>query len=550
MEKQIFVIGHKNPDTDSVCSAIAYANLKNSVAIREGKPACYEARRAGQINNETKFVLETFQEKAPRFISDVGTQIQDIEIKETKSVDKNMSIKNAWNLMRDTSDTTLPVVHEDGTLEGIISVNDIATANMDVFETGILSLAKTPYKNVLEAIEGTMIVGDEDSIIEKGKILVGAANPDVMEEYIEEGDILITGNRFESHLCAIEMKAGCLIACANSNVSKTIQNMAARSGCKIICTPYATYTVARIINQSTPIEYFMKKDNIVTFCETDFVSDIKETMAKIRYRDFPVVDEEGRYTGMLSRRFLINMDKKKIILVDHNEKTQAVDGIDEAEILEIIDHHRIGNLETVSPVYFRNQPLGCTATIIYQMYVEQCVELDKKIAGLLCSAILSDTLMFRSPTCTPLDKVVAEKLAEIAGLEIEKYAAQMFHAGSAFADMTTEEVFYQDYKKFANNGIDFGAGQISSMEAEELAALKPRLIEFMEHAIATAGVDMLFFMLTNILEESTELLYVGEKAEEIVKNAFGEDAKDSAIVVKDIVSRKKQLVPMLINAMK
>ena len=326
--------------------------------------------------------------------------------------------------------------------------------------------------------------------------------------------------------------------------------MAERCGCKIICTPYATYTVARIINQSTPVEYFMRKDNIVNFCETDFISDIEETMAKIRYRDFPVVDEDGRYTGMLSRRSLINMDKKKIILVDHNEKTQAVDGIDEAEIMEIIDHHRIGNLETVAPVYFRNQPLGCTATIIYQMYAEQCVELDKNMAGLLCSAILSDTLMFRSPTCTPLDKVVAEKLAAIAGIEIETYAAQMFHAGSAFAEMTTEEIFYQDYKKFANNGIDFGAGQISSMEAEELTALKPRLIEFMEHAISTAGVDMLFFMLTNILEESTELLYVGERAEEIVKNAFGEEAKDSAIVVKDIVSRKKQLVPMLINAMK
>ncbi|MGN0710338.1 MAG: putative manganese-dependent inorganic diphosphatase [Anaerovoracaceae bacterium] len=548
MERTIFVIGHKNPDTDSICSAIAYAHLKNRIAERDGKTACYEPRRAGQINNETKYVLETFGTEPPKFVSDVGTQIKDVEIKPIEGIDKKLSLKNAWNMMKDTSNVTLPVVAE-GKLEGIISVNDIATANMDVFETEILSLSKTPYKNILDTLEGTMIVGEEEGVVEKGKILVGAANPDIMEEFIEDGDILLTGNRFESHLCAIEMNAGCIVVCAGSSVSKTIKKLAEKSGCRIIATDYATYAAARIINQSTPIEYFMKKENIVSFSEEDFVSDMKDTVTKIRHRDFPVLDKDGNYKGMLSRRSLINIPGKKIILVDHNEKAQAVDGIEEAEILEIIDHHRLGSIETVAPVYFRNQPLGCTATIIYQMYDEQNVKIDKAIAGLLCSAILSDTLMFRSPTCTPLDRLAAERLADIAGIELDKHAENMFHAGSSLKDKTTEEIFYQDYKKFTSSGIKFGAGQISSMEAQELAALKPRLLEFMQNAIKTSSADMLFFMLTDIIGEVTELLYVGENAGEIVAKAFGDGAGEHSMMIKDVVSRKKQLIPVLINAM-
>ncbi len=450
--------------------------------------------------------------------------------------------------MKNTANATLPVTSE-GKLQGIISVNDIATANMDIYETRILELSQTPYRNILEALEGTMVVGDEDGYVEKGKILIGAANPDLMEEYIDEGDILITGNRFESHLCAIEMNAGCIVVCMSSKVSKTIQKLAKQKGCRIISTPYETYVAARLISQSTPIRYFMKKENVVSFAEEDFISDMKETLTKIRHRDFPVLDRMGNYCGMLSRRSLINMDKKQIILVDHNEKSQAVDGIEEAEIVEIIDHHRIGSIETISPVYFRNQPLGCTATIIYRMYVEYGVEIDKSIGGLLCSAILSDTLMFRSPTCTDIDRTAAEMLAIIAGIDIQQHAENMFRAGSSLRDKSTEEIFYQDYKKFSCNGIDFGAGQITSMGGEELEELKPKILSFMESACKSSGVHMLFFMLTNVIQESTELLFVGEQAREIVEKAFGDISGDSYVTVQDVVSRKKQLIPKLINAM-
>ncbi len=543
MDKPVYVIGHKNPDTDSICSAIAYAHLKNKTSDK-----CYEARRAGQVNNETKYVLETFGVETPELIADVGTQIRDVAIKKIDGINSGISLKKAWNMMKDTANATLPVTSE-GKLEGIISVNDIATANMDIYETRILALSKTPYRNILDTLEGTMIVGDEEGCVEEGKILIGAANPDLLENYIEKGDIFITGNRFESHLCAIEMNAGCIVVCMGAPVSKTIKKIAMQNHCRIISTPCETYVAARLISQSTPIRYFMRKENIVSFEEDDYISDMKETVTKIRHRDFPVLDKAGNYCGMLSRRSLINMRKKKIILVDHNEKSQAVDGIEEAEIIEIIDHHRIGNLETLAPVYFRNQPLGCTATIIYQMYAELGVEIDSKIAGLLCSAILSDTLMFRSPTCTEPDKLAAEKLAEIAGIRIEEYAAAMFRAGSSLQDKTTEEIFYQDYKKFASNGIKFGAGQITSLDGEELAALKPKLLSFMENACKTSSADMLFFMLTDVIHESTELLFVGENAKNIVERAFGAKAENSFIVMKNIVSRKKQVIPQLMSAM-
>lgn len=539
-EKKTFVIGHKNPDTDSICSAIAYAALKNKT--EEGS---FVAKRAGEVNNETKYVLDFFGVETPEFISHVGTQVKDVTIKPTPVLTADISIKNAWNTMRDLQESTMPVVDE-GRLEGIISVKDIATANMDIYETRILAMSHTKYTNVLDAIDGTMIVGDPNEEITKGKILIGAANPDLLENYVEDGDMLLTGNRFENQLCGIEMNAGCIIVCTGSPISKTIQKLAKENNCKVISTPHDTYMVARLISQSAPVRYFMKKDNLITFSSEDFITDIRETLAKIRHRDFPVLDREGNYCGMLSRRSLLSMDNKKIIMVDHNEKSQAVDGIDEAEIMEIIDHHRLGSLETTMPVYFRNQPVGCTATIVYDLYQENNVEVEPKIAGLLCSAILSDTLMFRSPTCTAKDKKAAEELAAIAGVEIQDHAEKMFRAGSSLADKTPEEIFYQDFKKFSGHGKNFGAGQISSMDKTELEQLRPKIAAYMEGAVK--GGEMLFFLLTNILTESSDLVFVGEGAKELVEIAFG-PGEENWVHVPGMVSRKKQFVPSVLHAL-
>ena len=539
-EKKVFVIGHKNPDTDSICSAIAYAALKNKT-----DDGVFVPKRAGEVNNETKYVLDFFDVETPEFIGHVGTQVKDVEIKPTPSLNEGISLKNAWNKMRDLRESTMPIV-KDGVLEGIISVKDIATANMDIYETRILAISNTKYTNVLDAIDGTMIVGDSEEEITKGKILIGAANPDLLENYVEDGDMLLTGNRFENQLCGIEMNAGCIVVCTGAPISKTIQKLAKENNCKIISTPHDTLMVARLISQSAPVRYFMKKDHLITFSREDFISDIRDTLAKIRHRDFPVLDRDGKYCGMLSRRSLLNMDNKKIILVDHNEKGQAVDGIDEAEILEIIDHHRLGSMETALPVFFRNQPVGCTGTIIYDLYQENNVEVDKKIAGLLCSAIISDTLMFRSPTCTPKDKKAAEELAKIAGIEIQEHAEKMFRAGSSLADKTPEEIFYQDFKKFSGNDKNFGAGQISSMDKTELEQLRPKIAAYMEGAVKEG--EMLFFLLTNILTESSDLVFAGEGAKELVETAFGEP-QENWVHVPGLVSRKKQFVPSVLHVL-
>ncbi len=539
-EKKVFVIGHKNPDTDSICSAIAYAALKNKT-----DDGVFVPKRAGEVNNETKYVLDFFDVETPEFIGHVGTQVKDVEIKPTPSLNEGISLKNAWNKMRDLRESTMPIVN-DGVLEGIISVKDIATANMDIYETRILAISHTKYTNVLDAIDGTMIVGDSEEEITKGKILIGAANPDLLENYVEDGDMLLTGNRFENQLCGIEMNAGCIVVCTGAPISKTIQKLAKENNCKIISTPHDTLMVARLISQSAPVRYFMKKDHLITFSREDFISDIRDTLAKIRHRDFPVLDRDGKYCGMLSRRSLLSMDNKKIILVDHNEKGQAVDGIDEAEILEIIDHHRLGSMETALPVFFRNQPVGCTGTIIYDLYQENNVEVDKKIAGLLCSAIISDTLMFRSPTCTPKDKKAAEELAKIAGIEIQEHAEKMFRAGSSLADKTPEEIFYQDFKKFSGNDKNFGAGQISSMDKTELEQLRPKIAAYMEGAVKEG--EMLFFLLTNILTESSDLVFAGEGAKELVETAFGEP-QENWVHVPGLVSRKKQFVPSVLHVL-
>ena len=539
-EKKVFVIGHKNPDTDSICSAIAYAALKNKT-----DDGVFVPKRAGEVNNETKYVLDFFDVETPEFIGHVGTQVKDVEIKPTPSLDEGISLKNAWNKMRDLRESTMPIVN-DGVLEGIISVKDIATANMDIYETRILAISHTKYTNVLDAIDGTMIVGNSEEEITKGKILIGAANPDLLENYVEDGDMLLTGNRFENQLCGIEMNAGCIVVCTGAPISKTIQKLAKENNCKIISTPHDTLMVARLISQSAPVRYFMKKDHLITFSREDFISDIRDTLAKIRHRDFPVLDRDGKYCGMLSRRSLLSMDNKKIILVDHNEKGQAVDGIDEAEILEIIDHHRLGSMETALPVFFRNQPVGCTGTIIYDLYQENNVEVDKKIAGLLCSAIISDTLMFRSPTCTPKDKKAAEELAKIAGIEIQEHAEKMFRAGSSLADKTPEEIFYQDFKKFSGNDKNFGAGQISSMDKTELEQLRPKIAAYMEGAVKEG--EMLFFLLTNILTESSDLVFAGEGAKELVETAFGEP-EENWVHVPGLVSRKKQFVPSVLHVL-
>ena len=550
--KKTLVLGHRNPDTDSICSAICYAGFKHQLTGEN-----YEPCRAGNVNPETQYVLDYFKLKAPRLVENVKTQVKDIEIRKTKGVSRGISLKNAWGLMQENNVVTLPCVTEEGLLEGVITIGDITKSYMNLYDSSIISKACTKYANILDTLEGSMVVGDSEAYFDRGKVLIAAANPDLMENYIEKHDLVILGNRYESQLCAIEMEAGCIIVCEGAGVSLTIRKLAQERGCAVITTPYDTYTTARLINQSMPISYFMTKENIIEFSEEDYLDDIREIMASKRHRDFPILDSDGKYIGMISRRNLLGAKGKSIILVDHNERSQAVEGMESADIREIIDHHRLGTVETMSPVFFRNQPLGCTATIIYQMYQENHIEIDKTTAGLLCSAIISDTLLFRSPTCTPIDKAAGLALAQIAGLDIEKYAIDMFSAGSNLKGKSDGDIFYQDFKRFTVGNSVFGIGQITSLNAVELKDLRTRMSAYTEKEREQHEIDMMFFMLTNILTESTDLICTGQGAEQLIANAFHvkdedmENVSGQTGIVKlpGVVSRKKQLAPQIMMAL-
>ena len=541
---KVVVIGHRNPDTDSICSAIAYAELKNRTSMLVCEP-----RRAGKMNQETEFVLKKFGVTPPRMCTDVNPKIRDVDYREMPGIPGSTSLRRAWKIMRDQQIDTLSITSADNELEGIITVKDLATANMDVFDTAVLAKSRTSYKNILETLNGTMVVGNADAVCTTGHIKIGTATPEMLESSVEKGDIVILSNRYESQLCAIEKEASLLIICNGAKVGRTIQRIADETGVAIMTTPVDTYAAGKLISQCAPISYYMTRDNILKFTLVTPVADVLRVMAKVRHRYFPILDEEGKYCGMVSRRNVIALRKRRIILVDHNEATQAVEGFDQAEILEIIDHHRIGSLETSGPVYFRNQPVGCTATIITQMYDENGVDIPPQIAGLLLAAILSDTLAFRSPTCTPVDENAAKRLAKIAGVDIEEFSTEMFEAGEKLDGKTPEEVFLQDFKVFMCGDIRFGVAQGSYMTRKNLQAAQALLQPYLEEARNKQNVEDLYMLLTDVPKEESVVICTGRYAAEVLSNGFeSRPAADGSWTLPGVVSRKKQFIPAMMSA--
>ena len=542
-KEKIYVIGHKNPDTDSICSAIAYADLRQKVTGQ-----VHEAKRAGHVNDETAYVLDRFGVEAPKLLTDVRLQVRDLDIHEMQGLKPNASIRDTWERMRQEQAKTLPIVKDDE-LVGVVSTGDIAKSYMDVYDSEILSKARTQYRNIVKTLDGTMITGNEHGYFMRGKVAIGASSPNLMEEFIEKDDLVILGDREEAQACAVNIDASCMVICKNAAVSQELIQKAKEQSIVIIQTPYDTFTTARLINQSIPVKFYMTSGPLTMFRMNDYVDDIKDIMAKKRFRDFPILDRHGRFKGFISRRRFLGASKKKVILVDHNERSQAVDGIEEAEIIEIIDHHRLGDIETVSPITFRNQPVGCTATIINQMYEENEIEVPREIAGLLCGAIISDTLLFRSPTCTPLDERTAKKLAKISDIDLEQMAQEMFNAGSNLKGKSAEDICFQDFKQFTVNDTIFGVGQITSMSKEELAAIRDMMTEHLPKVLEAHNLNMIYFMLTDILAESTELLCVGTGARGIALSAFDLPDNAKSLILKGVVSRKKQLIPVLVETM-
>lgn len=538
--RKVNVIGHLNPDTDSICSAIAYAYLKNTV----GKTDIYEARRAGSVNRETAFALKHFGFKEPELITSVTPQIKDCEIQKQEGIDGEMSLFAAWGRMRETNCDTLCITDEENNLNGLISVKDIANANLDIFDDEVVATSSTKYANIVSTLSGELLLGDPEATVETGAVRVGTT-PEMMEDTIKQGDIVLVTNRYETQQFAVESNAGCIVVCCDAHVSPQVMASAERHNCAIIVTPHDTYAAARLITMSIPVRGKMLSEGLIKFSVNTAVDDAKKTIASSRHRFFPVIDQDGKYAGLVNTPSLLTAKQKHVILVDHNERSQAVEGLEQAEIMEIVDHHRIGSIETSAPALFRNQPVGCTSTILYQMYQEQGVEIPANIAGLMLSAIMSDTLAFRSPTCTPMDVAAGEALAKICGEDIPTYSDAMFEAGADLTGRTAEEVFHQDFKVFSRGNAKFGVGQGSFMTENSRKAAEKLVGPYLKEAAANEELPMVFYMFTDVKSSTTELLFFGEGAEDVIRRTWGVDVVDDMAVLPGVVSRKKQMVPPL-----
>ena len=542
--RKVNVIGHLHPDTDSICAAISYAYLKNQIDSENS----YFPRRAGTLNRETQFVLSHFGFSEPQLITTVTPQIKDVEYHREPSIGPETSLFSAYDTMTQHKRDTLCVTDEGNRLMGLITVKDVASANLDIFDTTAISRSHTLVSNITTTLLGKVVVGDPNACIERGKVLVGTT-PEMMEEAVEEGDIVLATNRYETQQFAVECGASCLVVCCGAQVSRHVCAAAERMGCVVITTPYDTYAASRLISMSIPVRAKMLDRDLLTFSINTAVDDARKVIAKTRHRYFPVLDESGLHDGMVSSTCLLSIRKKRVILVDHNEKSQSVEGLEEAEIMEIIDHHRIGSIETDGPAYFRAVPVGCTCTIIFDMYQENGVEIPKDIAGLMMSAILSDTLAFRSPTCTPRDEYAARALAGICGEDIDSYSIAMFEAGSDLTGRTPEEVFHQDFKIFSRSDVRFGVGQGSYMTERSRRAAEDLVRPYLETAGETENLPMVFYLFTDVPTQSSDLLYWGEGAEEAVQRAFGVPCENGMAVLPGVVSRKKQVIPPLMETL-
>lgn len=542
LKNVVYVTGHRNPDSDSICAAISYAELKNKIGNIPAVPV-----RLGNVNRETQFILDYFNVKAPEFLETVKLKVEDLKIDDIKAISPGISLKMAWNIMKDKNIQSIPVSDENDHLIGILSVSNLAESCLDFHDNKILSKSETSIENIVDALSANTLYVNENVHTFPGKICVAAMQPDSVRQHVEEGDIVIVGDRPEIQKEVINEKISLMILACSSTLSDELLNEAKEAGITVISTPHDSFTASRLIMQSVPVRFVMVKENLVSFSTDELVEDVKETMLETRYRSYPVIDSEGKVIGTISRYHLISNFKKKVIQVDHNEKSQSVPGLEDAEILEIVDHHRVADIQTNAPILFRNEPIGSTSSIVAKCYFENGITPSREIAGLLCGAIISDTLLFRSPTCTEQDKQICTKLAEIAGINLEEFAKEMFKAGTSLTGKTVEEIFSQDFKPFTMGDIKIGVAQVNTMDIDGFMPLKDDMLIHMNNEADKCGYDMVMLLLTDILNEGSQILVAGKKPE-LVEKAFDIKLEDSMAFLAGVLSRKKQVIPPLTNS--
>ncbi len=540
-KKPIYVIGHRNPDTDSVCSAIAYARLKQALGVED-----VVAARAGEINAETKYALETFRVDLPYLLQDIYPRVRDVMLPINATVSEQDSMRHLGKVMTSKNLRSVVVVNNQEKLAGIVSVSDLAKRYFQELSLVDLSDIDVTFGAIVQATDGTVLVGRDSGLIIKGRIIITSSSQAVLKFGVKEGDIIIVGDgRDQVMRDAIENKVACIVMTGDGHVSPGIQEEARQAGICIVTTEHDTYTTARIINQCMPVSRIMQKSPLC-FSSDELVTNITGTMEEKRFRNYPVLDGEN-LVGIINRDQFLVPEKTRLILVDHNETAQAVEGIDNGQIIEIVDHHRLGGITTADPIYTRGEPVGCTATIIASMYAENEIAIPEDTAGLLLSAIISDTVLFKSPTTTDRDRRTAEKLAAIAGVDINEYGMNMLKAGSSVAGMPASEIAKNDSKEFTIAGRRMLIGQISVMDTAEVMAKKAEILEAMAALNENDGYSMTLLMVTDIIKEGTELLYTGEP-KDLIGMAFKKDASGDSIYLPGVMSRKKQIVPPLTEA--
>ena len=542
MKDVIYITGHKNPDSDSICAALAYAEFKNKTQDTPAIPV-----RLGNVNQETQYILDYFGVEAPQFLETVKLKVEDLEMDKIAPLAPEVSLKMAWNIMRDKNLKSIPVADGNNHLLGMLSTSNITATYMDIWDSNILAKSATSLDNILDTLSAEAQNVNEEIKVFPGKVVVAAMQAESLKEFISEGDIAIAGDRAEIQAELIELKVSLLIVTGGHTPSKEIIELAKKNNITVITTPHDSFTASRLIVQSLPVDYVMTKDNLVAVSTDDLVEDVKVTMSETRYSNYPVIDENNKVVGSIARFHLISTHKKKVIQVDHNERGQSVHGLEDAEVLEIIDHHRVADIQTNNPIYFRNEPVGSTSTIVAKCFFESGIRPSRKAAGLLCGAIISDTLLFRSPTCTPQDQYICKKLAEIAGINIEEFAKEMFKAGTSLKGKTVEQIFNTDFKPFTIEGTKVGISQVNTMDIEGFMPLKEEMLNYMDQKAKEAGLEMVMLLLTDILNEGSEILVTGAKPE-IVEKAFKITLKDKGAFLPGVLSRKKQVVPPITNA--
>ena len=544
MSEIVYVSGHKNPDTDSICSAIAYSYLLNATNKYNAVPV-----RLGEINRETEYVLKRFGVEHPVLLKTVKQKVEDLNYDKVTVFSKDLTLKTAWFLLKQQNLKSAPILDEHGQLLGLLSTSNIIEGYMDQWDSEVLKKAKTPVENVIDTLEANVIYLNESLKVVEGDIHIAAMSGSEAKKRIHENDVVIVGgDRSDDLEELISVKPSLIVLTGSLTADENVVKKCEEQGISIISTPFNTYQTSQQIVQAIPVEYVMIKGDIKTFSTDDTLDYMKEVMSETRYRGYPVIGLNNRCVGSISRFALLKGLRKKVILVDHNERGQSIPGVEEADILEIVDHHRVADIQTVGPLLFRGEPLGSTATIVTKIFDELDVEMPSHIAGLLLGAVVSDTLLFKSPTCTPVDTKIAKKLAEIAGVDIQEFAMEMFKAGTSLVGKTVDEIFNQDFKKFSFDNLQVGVAQVNSMDIEGFLPYKKDMLDYMNKFAEDNNLEFTLLLLTDIINANSEI-FVGGPRPELVEKAFNVQLTECQGTLAGVISRKKQVVPAITAVM-